>query len=218
MRPAAIESVIGRMHAIDARFGQRTQTAAALGGGSSSSGPSFAEVLNHTAITSTPSDPLASTGLQVGDEMTIGGVTLASVNPSTVTDPLLQGAVGSDIPYADEFEAAGARYGVPPRLLASLAWVESRYQVDAVSSAGAIGMMQIMPVTAQELGVDPTDPIQAIDGAARLLAAHHVRFGSWDLAMAAYHSGGGAVARAGNQAPPRAAEYVRRIHDRLEST
>jgi membrane-bound lytic murein transglycosylase B len=219
MRPAAIESVIGRMHAIDARFGQRTQTAAALGVGTSSSGPSFAEVLHDTATVSTPSAASASTGVQVGaDELTIGGVTLASVNPSSVTDPVLQGAVGSDIPFANEFEAAGARYGVPPRLLASLAWVESRYQVDAVSSAGAIGMMQIMPVTAQELGVDPTDPVQAIDGAARLLAAHHVRFGSWDLAMAAYHSGGGAVARAGNQAPPRAAEYVRRIHERLEST
>ncbi len=105
---------------------------------------------------------------------------------------------------------------MPPRLLAAVGWVESRYQTDALSPDGAIGVMQIMPMTAQELGVDPHDPVDAIDGAARLLAAHERRFGSWDLALAAYHSGAGAVSRNGNQPPPRAATYVSRVLDRLE--
>jgi hypothetical protein len=128
------------------------------------------------------------------------------------------GIVDPTVPFAAEFEAAGRSHGVPPRLLAAVGWVESRYQTDAVSPDGALGLMQIMPMTANELGVDPTDPIAAIDGAARLLRMHHDRFGSWDLALAAYHSGGGAVARAGNQAPPRAAEYVARVHRRLEES
>lgn len=127
-------------------------------------------------------------------------------------------AVPAATPFAAEFERAGRQHGVPPRLLAAVGWVESRYQVDALSPDGAIGVMQIMPMTAEELGVDPHDPIDAIDGAARLLASHQRRFGSWDLALAAYHSGAGAVSRNGNQPPPRAATYVQLVHDRLERT
>ncbi len=125
--------------------------------------------------------------------------------------------VPSGTPFAAEFESAGVRHGVPAGLLAAVGWVESRYQTDVVSPDGAIGVMQIMPMTARELGVDPRNPVAAIDGAARLLADHQRRFGSWDLALAAYHSGAGAVSRAGNQAPPRGAAYVQRVHDRLEA-
>lgn len=105
---------------------------------------------------------------------------------------------------------------MPSELLAAVGWVESRYQPDAVSSAGAIGVMQIMPFVADELRVDPTDPAQAIDGAARLLRSHYDRFGSWDLALAAYNAGAGAVSNAGNAIPsPGVAEYVRRVNERM---
>ncbi len=150
--------------------------------------------------------------------VTVGGTTVGTVGapaPATTTAP---GQVATNTPFAAEFERAGALHGVPPRLLAAVGWVESRYQTDAVSPDGAIGLMQIMPMTANELGVNPHDPIDAIDGAARLLAMHERRFGSWDLALAAYHSGAGAVSRNGNQPPPRAATYVARVHDRLETS
>lgn len=128
-------------------------------------------------------------------------------------------AVPSGVPYESEFAAASARHGVPGALLAAVGWVESRYQPDAVSPAGAIGVMQLMPFVADELGVDARDPAAAIDGAARLLDSHHDRFGSWDLALAAYHAGAGAVSRAGNVAPsPRTAEYVRRVNERMSQT
>ncbi len=99
------------------------------------------------------------------------------------------------------FEAAGDRWGIDPALLAAVAQVESNFDVDAVSSAGAQGLMQIMPATAAALGVDATDPAQAIDGAARYLKENLDRFGTIPLALAAYNAGPGAVARHGGIPP-----------------
>lgn len=112
----------------------------------------------------------------------------------------LSGAV-SGIPYADLFNAAGEKYGIPPRLLAAVAKVESNYDQRAVSPAGAQGLMQIMPSTARGVGVDAFDPAQAVDGAARILTANLKEFGSLDLALAAYNAGGGAVRRHGGIPP-----------------
>jgi hypothetical protein len=105
------------------------------------------------------------------------------------------------VPYADLFQQAGAKYGLEPALLAAVAKVESGYNPAAVSSAGAQGLMQIMPATARGLGVDALDPAQAVDGAARLLSSNLARFGSIDLALAAYNAGGGAVSRYGGIPP-----------------
>lgn len=119
--------------------------------------------------------------------------------------------------YDSLFAAAGARHGVDPALLRAVAWVESRFDPAAVSPAGARGLMQLMPDTAAALGVDPLDPAQAVDGAARLLAGHLRRFGSVELALAAYNAGGGAVARAGGVPPyPETQAYVRRVLAELE--
>ncbi|WP_328462723.1 transglycosylase SLT domain-containing protein [Actinoplanes sp. NBC_00393] len=100
----------------------------------------------------------------------------------------------SGVPYAELFEAAGARHGVSPKLLAAVAKVESGYNPQAVSKAGAQGLMQLMPGTARGLGVDDAfDPAQAVNGAAKLLSKHLREFKSVPLALAAYNAGGGAV-------------------------
>ncbi|TQS39685.1 transglycosylase SLT domain-containing protein [Cryptosporangium phraense] len=103
--------------------------------------------------------------------------------------------VPASVPFANLFVAAGTRHGVSPALLAAVAKIESSYDAGAVSPAGARGLMQIMPSTARELGVDPLDPTEAVDGAARLLRRHLNEFGSLPLALAAYNAGGGAVRR-----------------------
>jgi cell wall-associated NlpC family hydrolase len=120
-------------------------------------------------------------------------------------------AMGS-VPYAGLFAAAGTKYHVSPALLAAVAKVESGFNPSATSHAGARGLMQLMPGTARELGVNPADPAQAIDGAARLLASGLRRFGTVPLALAAYNAGAGAVQRYGG-IPPYAEtqSYVRKV-------
>ena len=116
------------------------------------------------------------------------------------------------VPYAGLFAAAGARYGVAPKLLAAVAEAESGFDPAAVSGAGARGLMQLMPGTARSLGVDPMDPAGAVDGAARMLAGLQRRFGSTALALAAYNAGPNAVARHHGIPPYRETQaYVRRV-------
>jgi hypothetical protein len=110
------------------------------------------------------------------------------------------------------FNAATAKYGLPDGLLKSVARAESGLDPNARSHAGAIGLMQLMPGTARELGVDPTNPAQAIDGAARLLRRHLATFGSVPLALAAYNAGPGAVRKHDGIPPyPETRAYVKRV-------
>jgi Transglycosylase SLT domain/NlpC/P60 family len=122
----------------------------------------------------------------------------------------------AQVPYANLFLAAGARYGVSPKLLAAVAKVESNYNPRAVSKAGAEGLMQIMPATAAGLGVDPFDPAQAVAGAARILAGNLRQFGSVPLALAAYNAGSGAVKKYGGIPPFRETRaYVPKVQAAL---
>ncbi|KAA8603435.1 transglycosylase, partial [Salipiger aestuarii] len=90
--------------------------------------------------------------------------------------------------------------------------VESAYRHDAISSTGAIGLGQLMPVTARELGVDPRDPLQNLDGSARYLAMMLERFGDPRLALAAYNAGPEAVRQYGGIPPYRETQnHVARV-------
>ncbi len=71
--------------------------------------------------------------------------------------------------------------------------VESNYTQGAVSHAGALGLAQLMPGTATYLGVDPSNPIENLDGGARYLLEQMAAFGSLELALAAYNAGPEAV-------------------------
>ena len=128
------------------------------------------------------------------------------------------GSVGSalgSVPagLAPLFLASAARYGLSPQLLAAVGKVESGFNAGAVSPAGAEGLMQLMPSTAASLGVDPFDPAQAIDGAARLLSQNLAQFGgSVPLAVAAYNAGSGAVQTYGGIPPyPETQNYVQQV-------
>lgn len=121
--------------------------------------------------------------------------------------------------WAGEIERAASDAGIDPRLLAAMAWQESRFHADAVSPSGAIGLTQLMPGTAAGLDVDPWDPVQNLDGGARYLAWTIAEFGSIELGLAAYNAGPGRVREAGGipnisetQAyVPRVLDYYRQL-------
>ena len=90
--------------------------------------------------------------------------------------------------------------------------VESAYRQDAISTAGAIGLGQLMPATARDLGVDPRDPLQNLDGSARYLATMLETFGHPRLALAAYNAGPDAVRQYGGIPPYRETQnHVARV-------
>lgn len=88
------------------------------------------------------------------------------------------------------------KYGIDPDLFVRQIQAESAFRPDAVSPAGAIGLGQLMPATAKELGVDPNDPVQNLEGAARYMKQQLDRFGDPALALAAYNAGPSRVAKA----------------------
>jgi soluble lytic murein transglycosylase-like protein len=126
--------------------------------------------------------------------------------------------VPANHPYQADIEAIALRYGLSPQLVDAVAWAESRYRASAISPKGAIGLMQLMPATARQLGVqNPHDPVQNIKGGAAYLRAQLDRFdGDVERALAAYNAGPGAVIRHGQVPPYRETRrYVQNILDRL---
>jgi soluble lytic murein transglycosylase-like protein len=110
-------------------------------------------------------------------------------------------------------EVAG-RFGLEASLIHAVIAVESGYDPRAVSSAGAEGLMQLMPDTARRFGVTNTyDPRQNVYAGARYLKQLLGQFDDLYLALAAYNAGEGAVIRHGNRIPPydETRNYVRKV-------
>lgn len=100
--------------------------------------------------------------------------------------------------------AAAARHGLDAALLRAVMHVESRFNPQAVSPAGAVGVMQLMPATGRRFGVtDRTNAAQNIEAGARYLAELLARFdGNTVLALSAYNAGEGAVEKHARRVPP----------------
>jgi hypothetical protein len=93
-------------------------------------------------------------------------------------------------------QTAASKYGVPMPIMIGVAHTESRYDPKAGSRVGAQGLMQLMPRTAANLGVqDPWDAQQNAFGGAKFLSALKRQYGSWEKALAAYNWGQGNVTR-----------------------
>ncbi|WP_319522919.1 lytic transglycosylase domain-containing protein [uncultured Desulfosarcina sp.] len=138
-----------------------------------------------------------------------------SIGASTASiDTKVDAGSDNDGSIQDGIRQAAATYNLPEKLIASVIQAESGFRPDAVSPAGAQGLMQLMPATARELGVtDPFDIHQNIDGGAKYLRQMMDRFdGDLKLALAAYNAGPGTVARYDGEVPYRETrDYVKRV-------
>ena len=100
--------------------------------------------------------------------------------------------------FATALTQAAAAANLSPTLLSALVWQESRWNAQAVSPKGAMGLAQLMPATARTLGVNPADPIANLNGGARYLRMLLDQFdGNVEKALAAYNAGPGRVRSAG---------------------
>ena len=115
--------------------------------------------------------------------------------------------------YDDLIRLASRRHGVPAALVKAVIHAESAFNPRAVSSKGAMGLMQLMPATAQEMGVaKPFRASQNVQGGTRYLRSLHDRYGSWTHTLAAYNAGPSAVDHY-RGVPPYAEtrQYVKRV-------
>lgn len=119
-----------------------------------------------------------------------------------LTPKYKKGETAEDVPafrgsyrgeYLEVAKAAARKHDVPEDLYLRLIQQESGWNPGAVSVKGATGLAQLMPGTAEILGVDINDPEANLEGGARYLRMMFDKFGSWKLALAAYNAGPGAV-------------------------
>lgn len=122
------------------------------------------------------------------------------------------------VALAPLIDAVARAYDIDPLLLHAIARVESRHQPDAISLAGAHGLMQVIEPTARQFGVDDArqlhDPLINLRVSASYLKSIQLRFGNnLPLVLAAYNAGEGAVERYGWRVPPyrETQDYVRKV-------
>jgi peptidoglycan DL-endopeptidase CwlO len=136
----------------------------------------------------------------------IPAIPVAHVSPRTDACPI-------PTRFRAAFVAAANDTNLPLALLTAVAEVESRFQSTATSSAGAHGLLQVMPTTAAELNLSADDPATNVLAGARYLKRLLDRFGSTDLALAAYNAGPTAVAKVGGAPNTETLTYVGNVTD-----
>jgi hypothetical protein len=145
-------------------------------------------------------------GVAVADATAAASPSAATIAPSRSVSGL-----------SDEVHAlagkAGRLFSLPENLVRAIVAVESGGRTNAVSGKGAVGLMQLMPDTAREMGVrDPRNAWDNLVGGAKYLARQLERFGRLDQALAAYNAGPGAVEKHDGVPPfPETRDYVRRV-------
>lgn len=158
------------------------------------------------------------------DAASIGGTEMkeASIDTDRQSSSRTHATKTSDLPKGVDARLAywdkairdlSAKYEVDPDLVRAVMRVESGGNPEAISSAGAIGLMQLMPKTAKGLGVDPRDPIRNLEGGIKYLAQLSDKYdGDYVKTLAAYNAGSGRVDSYNGVPPfPETQRYVKNV-------
>ena len=203
---SSINAVVNRIEDIEYKIGMRRPRGGAVGFHQMLKDEIKAKTPNRGGNTAAVQSPSQNTQRTKGEEKPV------SATGGTNTLPL---SVPQDSAYLPAIEAAAGKYGVDPKLVSAVAEVESGYEQGAISATGAVGVMQLMPETAESLGVNPYDATQNIDGGAKYLKQMLDTFGG-DVrkAVAAYNAGPEAVREYGGVPPySETQQYVSSVLD-----
>jgi soluble lytic murein transglycosylase-like protein len=213
-RIAAISRPPAAVAAIQGRFASMVEsaTAAVSTADAASGSPDALASTVRTDTVGTPATTLATPAASAA----------AGTAAGTTTAPL-SGTWAARVPnergqaLVPAIAATAQKYGLDPAFLAAVFWTESSYTPDVVSPTGAIGLGQLMPQTAQWLGVDPWDPMQNMEGSARLYRYYLDKYdGNVELSISAYAAGPGAVAQAGGIPDDFTADYIVKLLGRRD--
>ena len=203
---SSVNAVVNRIEDIEYKIGMRRPRGGAVG---------FQQMLKDEIKSKTPNRGGNAAAVQSPSQnaqKAKGEEKPASPAERTNTMPL---SVTQDSVFLPVIQEAAGKYGVDPKLVSAVAEVESGYEQGAVSATGAVGVMQLMPETAESLGVNPYDAAQNIDGGAKYLKQMLDTFGG-DVrkAVAAYNAGPEAVREYGGVPPySETQQYVSSVLD-----
>ncbi|WP_226569304.1 lytic transglycosylase domain-containing protein [Bacillus stratosphericus] len=161
------------------------------------------------------SEPFSSQSLYTNDAQLNTANGIGNVLNNSFTPPLQKTASSASTKEIDQIVSQMAqKHGVPEKLIHAVIKQESGYRTNAVSHAGALGLMQLMPSTAKSLGVNNAfDTAQNIEGGTKYLKQMlHKYNGNISLALAAYNAGSGNVDKYGGIPPFKETQnYVKKI-------